>query len=89
MVRMDLFRSEEMNKVQLIIPSDSAHYTMTYLAEIGQLQFKDVSVFFDLSVPPAAILICLHDIVVYSPLWSHIHKHILSNSIDLYLLGDS
>jgi hypothetical protein len=51
MVRMDLFRSEEMNKVQLIIPSDSAHYTMTYLAEIGQLQFKDVSVFFDLCLP--------------------------------------
>jgi vacuolar-type H+-ATPase subunit I/STV1 len=39
---MDLFQSEEMHKVQLIIPADSAHDTMTYLAEIGQVQFKDV-----------------------------------------------
>jgi V-type H+-transporting ATPase subunit a len=42
MVRMDLFRSEEMSKVQLIMPAESAHDTITYLAEIGHLMFKDV-----------------------------------------------
>ena len=40
---MDLFRSEEMSLVQLIIPAESAHDTITYLAELGLLQFKDVS----------------------------------------------
>lgn len=43
MVAMDLFRSEEMSLVQLIIPAESAHDTVTYLAELGLLQFKDVS----------------------------------------------
>jgi V-type H+-transporting ATPase subunit a len=43
MVAMDLFRSEEMSLVQLIIPAESAHDTITYLAELGLLQFKDVS----------------------------------------------
>lgn len=42
MVQMDLFRSEEMSKVQLIMPAESAHDTITYLAEIGHLMFKDV-----------------------------------------------
>jgi hypothetical protein len=42
MVRMELFRSAEMNLVQLIIPSESAHDTVTYLAELGLIQFKDV-----------------------------------------------
>lgn len=60
MVRMDLFRSEEMNKVQLIIPSDSAHYTMTYLAEIGQLQFKDVSLLFDAALFVCTTLLFIH-----------------------------
>lgn len=40
---MDLFRSEEMNLVQLIIPVESAHRTMTYLGELGLLQFKDLN----------------------------------------------
>ncbi|KAH8965156.1 hypothetical protein BDL97_04G103800 [Sphagnum fallax] len=43
MVRMDLFRSEEMSKVQLIMPAESAHDTITYLAEIGHLMFKDLN----------------------------------------------
>lgn len=42
MVRMELFRSAEMNLIQLIIPSESAHDTVTYLAELGLIQFKDV-----------------------------------------------
>lgn len=40
---MDLFRSEEMSLVQLIIPAESAHDTVTYLAELGLLQFKDLN----------------------------------------------
>ncbi|KAL2633846.1 hypothetical protein R1flu_005325 [Riccia fluitans] len=43
MVQMELFRSEEMNLVQLIIPSESAHDTVSYLAELGLLQFKDLN----------------------------------------------
>lgn len=43
MVPKNLFRLEEMHKVQFIVPADSAHDTMTYLAELGHVQFKDVS----------------------------------------------
>lgn len=39
---MDLFRSEPMQLVQLIIPVESAHLTVSYLGEVGLLQFKDV-----------------------------------------------
>lgn len=45
MVRMDLFRSEEMNKVQLIIPVEAAHNTVTYLAELGLIQLIDVRLY--------------------------------------------
>ena len=51
MVAMDLFRSEEMSLVQLIIPAESAHDTITYLAELGLLQFKDVSCCCAFSIP--------------------------------------
>ncbi|GJS92255.1 V-type proton ATPase subunit A3 [Tanacetum coccineum] len=39
---MDLFRSEEMHLVQIIIPIDSAHFSASYLGDIGLIQFKDV-----------------------------------------------
>lgn len=39
---MDLFRSEEMQLVQMIIPAESAHSTVTFLGDLGLLQFKDV-----------------------------------------------
>jgi V-type H+-transporting ATPase subunit a len=42
---MDLMRSEKMTLVQLIIPVESAHRSITYLGELGLLQFRDVSVF--------------------------------------------
>eukprot|EP00250_Pteridium_aquilinum_P011093 c19833_g1_i2 orf=605-2590(+) len=40
---MDLLRSEEMSLVQLIIPAESAHETITNLGELGLLQFKDLN----------------------------------------------
>lgn len=40
---MDLFRSEEMNLAQLIIPVESAHHAMSYLGELGLFQFKDLN----------------------------------------------
>eukprot|EP00850_Spirogloea_muscicola_P009896 SM000056S18014 [mRNA] locus=s56:709863:715649:- [translate_table: standard] len=40
---MDLFRSEEMQLVQLIIPAESAHDTITYLGQIGLIQFNDLN----------------------------------------------
>ena len=40
---MDLMRSEKMTFVQLIIPAESAHRAISYLGELGLLQFRDVS----------------------------------------------
>mmetsp|Transcript_13610 Transcript_13610/g.33453 ORF Transcript_13610/g.33453 Transcript_13610/m.33453 type:complete len:829 (-) Transcript_13610:923-3409(-) len=40
---IDLWRSEEMQLVQLMIPSESAHDTVYALGEIGLLQFKDLN----------------------------------------------
>ncbi|KAJ4716584.1 V-type proton ATPase subunit a [Melia azedarach] len=41
---MDLLRSEPMQLVQIIIPMESAHLTVSYLGELGLLQFKDLNV---------------------------------------------
>ncbi|KAJ9704218.1 hypothetical protein PVL29_002676 [Vitis rotundifolia] len=41
---MDLFRSEPMQLVQLIIPIESAHHTISYLGDLGLIQFKDLNV---------------------------------------------
>lgn len=41
---MDLLRSEPMQLVQLIIPMESAHRTISYLGDLGLFQFKDVSI---------------------------------------------
>lgn len=40
---MDLLRSEPMHLVQLIIPAESGHTTISYLGDLGVFQFKDVS----------------------------------------------
>lgn len=40
---MDLLRSEEMQLVQLIIPMESAHRTISYLGDVGLFQFKDLN----------------------------------------------
>jgi V-type H+-transporting ATPase subunit a len=39
---MDLMRSEAMQLVQVIIPAESAHLTVSYLGDLGFIQFKDV-----------------------------------------------
>ncbi|KAL6011109.1 hypothetical protein ACLOJK_001553 [Asimina triloba] len=39
---MDLLRSEKMSFVQLIMPVESAHRAVSYLGELGLLQFRDV-----------------------------------------------
>ncbi|KXZ50572.1 hypothetical protein GPECTOR_16g747 [Gonium pectorale] len=44
MGNIDLWRSEEMQLVQLMIPADAAHDTVEALGEIGLLQFKDLNV---------------------------------------------
>lgn len=53
---MDHLRSEKMCFVQLIIPAESARLAVTYLGELGLLQFKDVSLslYLSLSAPVAA-----------------------------------
>ncbi|GBG69770.1 hypothetical protein CBR_g4601 [Chara braunii] len=43
MATMELFRSEAMQLVQLIVPAESAHDTISYLGEIGLLQFRDLN----------------------------------------------
>ncbi|PSS26027.1 V-type proton ATPase subunit a3 like [Actinidia chinensis var. chinensis] len=40
---MDLFRSEPMQLLQLIIPIESAHQTLAYLGDLGLIQFKDLN----------------------------------------------
>ncbi|CAN0874857.1 V-type proton ATPase subunit a1 [Linum grandiflorum] len=40
---MDLMRSEKMAFVQLIIPVESAHRAISYLGELGLLQFRDMN----------------------------------------------
>ncbi|XP_077220059.1 V-type proton ATPase subunit a2-like [Tasmannia lanceolata] len=40
---MDLLRSEPMQLVQLIIPMESAHQTVSYLGDLGLVQFKDLN----------------------------------------------
>lgn len=39
---MDLMRSEKMTPVQLIIPVESARRAVSYLGQLGLLQFRDV-----------------------------------------------
>lgn len=41
--KMDLMRSEEMQLVQLIIPIESAHRTISYLGDLSLFQFKDLN----------------------------------------------
>ncbi|CAN4100906.1 unnamed protein product [Withania somnifera] len=43
MPSMDLMRSEKMTFVQLIIPVESAHRAITYLGQLGLLQFRDLN----------------------------------------------
>ncbi|XP_030968396.1 V-type proton ATPase subunit a1 isoform X2 [Quercus lobata] len=40
---MDLMRSEKMTLVQLIIPAESSHRAVSYLGELGLLQFRDLN----------------------------------------------
>ncbi|KAH9603744.1 hypothetical protein KSS87_021959 [Heliosperma pusillum] len=40
---MDLMRSEEMQLVQLIIPLESAHRTISYLGDLSLFQFKNLN----------------------------------------------
>lgn len=40
---MDLMRSEPMQLVQIIIPMESVHLTVSYLGDLGLLQFKDLN----------------------------------------------
>jgi V-type H+-transporting ATPase subunit a len=40
---IDLWRSEEMELVRLLIPSESAHDTVAAMGDVGLLQFKDLN----------------------------------------------
>ncbi|GAB2225112.1 hypothetical protein Droror1_Dr00005899 [Drosera rotundifolia] len=40
---MDLLRSEPMQLVQLIMPIESAHLSISYLGDLGLIQFKDLN----------------------------------------------
>lgn len=41
--KMELFRSEEMQLVQLIVPAEAAHDTVSDLGEVGLMQFRDLN----------------------------------------------
>ncbi|KAK4437730.1 V-type proton ATPase subunit a3 [Sesamum alatum] len=40
---MDLMRSESMQLVQIIIPVESAHLAVSYIGDLGLIQFKDLN----------------------------------------------
>ncbi|KAJ4866489.1 hypothetical protein Rs2_22888 [Raphanus sativus] len=40
---MDLMRSEPMQLVQVIVPMESAHLTVSYLGNLGLVKFKDLN----------------------------------------------
>ena len=40
---MDMFRSEEMELVQLIIPAEAAHDTVQTLGSVGLVAFRDLN----------------------------------------------
>ncbi|KAL7248257.1 hypothetical protein ACSBR2_003048 [Camellia fascicularis] len=40
---MDLMRSEKMTFVQLIVPAESSHRAVSYLGELGLLQFRELN----------------------------------------------
>jgi V-type H+-transporting ATPase subunit a len=42
-IEMDLFRSEEMELVQLIIPAEAAHDTVQTLGQVGLVAFRDLN----------------------------------------------
>ena len=42
-IEMDLFRSEEMELVQLIIPAEAAHDTVQTLGSVGLVAFRDLN----------------------------------------------
>lgn len=48
---LTLAGSEEMSLVQLYIPSEVSHDTISELAEMGNFQFKDVSRLLVVSLP--------------------------------------
>ncbi|KAK8475757.1 hypothetical protein V6N11_082680 [Hibiscus sabdariffa] len=69
---MDLMRSEKMSLVQLIIPVESAHRAVSYLGELGLLQFRDVKRcgemsrklrFFKYQIIKAGLLSPIHPVV--------------------------
>ena len=39
----DLWRSQEMQLVQLVIPAEAAHDTVEKLGYVGRVQFKDLN----------------------------------------------
>lgn len=58
---MDLMRSEPMQLVQVIVPMESAHLTVSYLGDLGLVQFKDVRLLLSLSL----LIISLPAIYIY------------------------
>ncbi|KAK8502505.1 hypothetical protein V6N12_005491 [Hibiscus sabdariffa] len=69
---MDLMRSEKMSLVQLIIPVESAHRAVSYIGELGLLQFRDVKRcgelsrklrFFKVQIIKAGLLSPIHPVV--------------------------
>lgn len=62
---MDLMRSEKMTLVQLIIPAESSHRAVSYLGELGLLQFRDVSFSFWLRSDSVSFRICFFSLAFF------------------------
>jgi hypothetical protein len=58
---IELWRSEEMQLVQLMIPAESAHDTIAALGDVGLLQFKDLNADKSAFQRTYANQVCRHD----------------------------
>ena len=64
---MDLMRSEPMQLVQLIIPIESAHLAVSYLGDLGLIQFKDVRYFLNFFY--CFYLVLIDSIAIFAVMW--------------------
>ncbi|KAG6518872.1 hypothetical protein ZIOFF_022353 [Zingiber officinale] len=75
---MDLMRSEEMQLARIIIPVESGHHTLSYLGDLGLVQFKDVL---------SLILWALFDLQVDGLSKNQVVPSSLSNALTALLLS--
>lgn len=83
---MDHLRSEKMSFVQLIMPVESSHRAITYLGDLGLLQFKDVS---DLTTLRSTHEICIGCLYYCVNLYEIPGQSLIPSSLTYLFCGNS